>query len=302
MRFANKVELEYQPTSTAYYLNTDTETDVILHFVERYMSSWVTIGIATNKLTARVAAAYPIGMDNVTIIQAGEERAFIARHPVSLLPLTKDMIRRLPLLGIHTLGQFAALPRLAAWEQFGKRGKWIHDLANGIDYRSIQAYQPAKRLRARHEFDDPIVDRMIIRSVLQRLAQQLAEQLNDEEAHRLTAMIYLEDGSIIDAHTQPQPPLQTLLYLTRRLDDLFNQQVITAPIIAVQVQLTDIRVPKPRQLSLFPELDESNKLQRMVPEWVEHHRETGFYYSDVMGTSPNALPEDRFIYREASGA
>ena len=302
MQFANKVELEYQPTSTAYYLNTDTETDEIIRFVERYMRTTVTLGIGSNKLAARVAAAYPREENKITFVKHGDEKAFLAKHPVNLLPLTKDMVRRLPLLGIHKIGQLAELPKLAIWEQFGKKGKWIHDLANGIDLRSIQAYKPLKRLCIHHEFDTSIADKEIIKAVLQRISKQLATQLQGEEAHQLSLLLYQEDNALIEAHVRPKPPLHTVLYISRRLNDLLNQQVITAPIMAIRVQLSDVRVPKPRQLALFSEFEESTGLQNVVPEWAEQHKEAGFYYTEILSTSLMTLPEDRFVFREVNGA
>lgn len=298
MRFANKVEVEYQPTSTAYYMDTDTETEAIREFATRHLNSPVTMAIAARKFTARVAAAYFSCDQPARRIESGQEAAFLAPYPVTLLPLSKDMARRLPLLGIDTLGKLAALPKLAVWEQFGKQGKWLHDLANGVDHRSIQAYQPPKRLCAKHNFDVPINDQLILQAVLQRMAGDLSQKLAGEEAHKLSLLLYLEDGTLVETHTQPHQPVHDLLYLVRRLHDVLDQQVVQAAVSRVEVQLTDIHTPQPRQLSLFDHLEEQKRLKSAVPGWVERYRDIDFFYGESTSHSPYASPEDRFALRE----
>lgn len=306
LRFTNKVEIEYQPTSTAFYLDTDTETDAIRHFIQRYLSVTGYIGIAANKFTARVAAAYAGCNSPIICIPTGQERDFLADRPVTLLPLTSDMIRRLPLLGIHTLGQLASLPRLAVWEQFGKVGKWLHVLANGSDLRPIQPYQPPKQVCAGQVFADGIADaindRDVLQNALRRIAAELIDQLAGEEARRVSLLLYLADGSLVEAHTQPPTPIYDVLSLARRLHDLLNQQVIRAAVCSVEVHLAHIQAPQPQQLSLFDHLDDTKKLEKALPGWIALHHDTGFYYTDVLDDVAYALPEDRFILRQVLGA
>src|SRR5579875_3233705 len=61
----------------------------------------------------------------VTIVLPGESATFLARYPVSVLddPVLADL---LPRLGLHTLGDFAALPPADAASRFGPRGALAH--------------------------------------------------------------------------------------------------------------------------------------------------------------------------------
>ena len=52
----------------------------------------------------------------------GRIEAFLAAQPVDVLPVPEEMLRRLRLLGIETLGGLAALPRSALAAQFGPLG------------------------------------------------------------------------------------------------------------------------------------------------------------------------------------
>src|SRR2546428_10556959 len=88
------------------------------------------VGWGRGKFVAWVAAtrAKPGG---AFIVPPGEEGAFLASQPVAVLPLDPDAHRRLRLLGLRTLGRFAALPEEAIVSQFGRAGRRWWRLAAG---------------------------------------------------------------------------------------------------------------------------------------------------------------------------
>src|SRR2546428_4772251 len=88
------------------------------------------VGWGKGKFVAWVAAtrAKPGG---ALIVPPGEEGKFLAAQPVAVLPLDPDAHRRLPQLGLRTLGQLAALPEEAIVSQFGRAGRRWWRLAAG---------------------------------------------------------------------------------------------------------------------------------------------------------------------------
>lgn len=300
--FANRAELDAQSTDAAFFIAADADTAApALNALVDALGAPVHCGIAANKLTAHIAAVR--GGDTLTRVPAGDEAAFLAPHPVTLLPLDKAMARRLPLLGIHTLGQYAALPRLAAWEQFGLHGRWLHDLANGMDPRPLEPYLPPQRLSLRHGFEPPIHERGPLEAVLGRLAAQLGERLAGQSAARMTLLLRLSDGTLTEASTQPAEPITAApLRITRRALDLLAQIVVAAPVETVTLRLDDVQAPQPRQLSLFEHMAAQRHLKTLVPRWMRRHPQTAFYYGEVHSESPHALPEDRAGLREERGA
>ena len=94
------------------------------------------IGIASNKFTASVAAALP-SADRRCVVKKGREREFLGSLPANLLPVSEETKRRLDLLGLRTMGQIAELPLDALANQFGDEGVLVHQLANGIDERPL---------------------------------------------------------------------------------------------------------------------------------------------------------------------
>ena len=80
-----------------------------------------TLGVAGNKYVAWCAAqSVPVGQ--VASVPPGRERDWLAPLPLTYLPLEAETERRLRLLGLRTLGAFAALPAAAVQTQFGRTG------------------------------------------------------------------------------------------------------------------------------------------------------------------------------------
>jgi nucleotidyltransferase/DNA polymerase involved in DNA repair len=300
MQFADQVEVEYQPTSTAFYLNTTTATTALRAYLTDQMPVEVTIGVAANKFTARVASAYAPPFAPVQAVAQGDEGRFLAPYPVTLLPLDSLMKRRLPMLGLRTLGDYAALPWMAAWEQFGKHGRWLHDLAKGRDLRAIRPYLPDRHLVESWVWDDPIEDWMILRVVLHRMAATMVGRLDHEAAQQVGLVLHLRNGRLVERHTQPPAEVHELPVLGRHIDTMLASMAVDAPVSALELHLEGIRERQPRQLSLFPALDETPAIDTMLPYWMERHRRIGMSYVDVMTTAPDCPPERRFVLRTLS--
>src|SRR5258708_14182921 len=82
-------------------------------------------GVSTTKFPA-YAVASETRSGHLRVIGLGEEAAFLATLPITLLPMKDETRRRLLLLGIETLGAFAKLPVAAAAAQCGKDGVLLH--------------------------------------------------------------------------------------------------------------------------------------------------------------------------------
>jgi protein ImuB len=115
------------------------------------------VGIADGPFTAEQAARLP-GSENVRIVPAGDAASFLAPLPVALLD-DEHLCRLLWRLGIHTLGDFAALQPTDVRDRFGEYGAHLHGLAGGRDSRPVVARIPPKELAAAIEFE-PALDRI----------------------------------------------------------------------------------------------------------------------------------------------
>jgi hypothetical protein len=66
-------------------------------------------------------------------IPYGTEKRFLSSLIVEHLPIPTEMIERLSLLGLHTLGQIRAFSMAALISQFGAIGKTIWEIVNSVE-------------------------------------------------------------------------------------------------------------------------------------------------------------------------
>lgn len=94
------------------------------------------------------------------VIAPGASAAFLAPFPAATLarstvPDAAELAGLLRRLGIHTLGQLAALPADAVAARFGPSGTLAHRLARGLDDRPRSIRTPPPDLTATTEIDPP---------------------------------------------------------------------------------------------------------------------------------------------------
>ena len=95
------------------------------------------LGIANGKFPAYVAARTAGAME--TVRPPGDAAAFLAPHPVDLLPVAGETTAAMRRFGIHTLGDVASWRVERLVDQFGADGHLVWELALGIDRRPLVA-------------------------------------------------------------------------------------------------------------------------------------------------------------------
>ncbi|MEV8516669.1 DNA polymerase Y family protein [Dactylosporangium sp. NPDC051484] len=125
-------------------------------------------GIAEGTFAAGLAARAGV------IVPDGETARFLSGLSITALgrPGLADLLRR---LGIHTLGEFAALPGADVLDRFGFDAALAHRLAGGRDERPLAPRRPPADLDVAETFDEP-VDRVDAAAFA---ARALAERLHD---------------------------------------------------------------------------------------------------------------------------
>lgn len=120
---------------------------------------------------AALVAAVPL-----TILHSDSVSGFLRPLPVETLGLGGDATDHLHLVGLHTLGALAALPRGVLGDYLGFLAKEVEALARGEDGRPLRPRHPPLVLRARRDLDWPVADRAMLAALLDRLvAPPLAE-------------------------------------------------------------------------------------------------------------------------------
>jgi DNA polymerase-4/protein ImuB len=116
------------------------------------------LGFANGKFAAAVAAriAEP-GFAKSCVVPASETQDFLAPLSVrNLLMLDSEVVQRLELLGLRTIGNLAALPFNAVQAEFGLPGARAWRLAHSKDNEQVVARPVMASVQDGLRFDDPL--------------------------------------------------------------------------------------------------------------------------------------------------
>lgn len=128
-------------------------------------------GLAPARFTARVAAEVaPIG--GIRMVTASETTTFLARAPISCLPLPDTELRQLERLGIPTLGDFTRIPARKAAARFGPAGRRAWELASGRDATPVNPSSRTESVTETLVMPVPTVSRDMLLTALRQLVSR----------------------------------------------------------------------------------------------------------------------------------
>lgn len=135
----------------------------------------------------------------------------------------RDLMERLELWGLKTLGDFMKLPRQALTERLGPEAGRCHDLLHGRSCRLLRLHRPPESFAQSFDCDDSITSLDPLIFVVKRMLHTLAGRLGSRHlaARTLDLRLQMEDGTTVSRQiTMPEPqcrvegmlsPLQTFL-------------------------------------------------------------------------------------------
>lgn len=150
-------------------------------------------GVAANRFTARVAAivATPGTIRSVT---PEETTIFLARAPISCLPLPDDTIRQLERLGIPTLGDFTRIPARKIAARFGPAGRAAWELASGHDTTPVTPPVHDQEIHEHLIMPAPTTSRDMLMVALRRMVGRAFSkpELRNRQVRQVTIQAILE--------------------------------------------------------------------------------------------------------------
>ena len=274
----DKVEPGYQPGNAWWLVPTahPQELEILRGRIDCLLGGTVSLGTARGKFVAQAAG---LSGARHSQVPPGAERAFLAPFPISLLPLNADMQRRLPMMGIRRIGDFAALSRAAVFEQWQGSGRFCHDLALGIDARPLQAMRTPPLLAGSLAFEEPIANRQSLLAACLGLTRSLLPELAEREAGRLILLLEDENRAKHELHLQPSAPLRRLSQFEKQLPLLLESLLVTTGITELRLQLDELTARQPQQLALFEASREGRSLQRTLKAWGQRFHESVYQLS-----------------------
>ncbi len=204
------------------------------------------VGAASTKFVAKLASgrAKP---DGLLVIPASETLAYLRPLPVGALwgvgASTQESLQR---LGLHTVADLADTPLSVLQRAVGDAsGRKLHDLANGVDPRSVTAESREKSVGHEMTFERDVDDPDLLRRELLRLSTQVGARLRKHglvgrtvalklrftdfrtvtrsrtlaEPTNVGRRIYEEAASIYDGMALGRTPIRLIGVRVEQLDD-----------------------------------------------------------------------------------
>ena len=176
--------------------------------VEREVGVTVSVGLAANRLMAKLAAERdkPRGF---AVIGGQEAAGWLAPQPVSVLPgVGPALAKRMAAAGFSTLGQLGALTPREAARHFGEDGPALAARARGEDARAVNPEREVRSISAETTFETDLAAQAALEAPLWRLCEKLARRLKEKEAAAAGVTLKLKTAAFVTrtrAVRLPQP-------------------------------------------------------------------------------------------------
>ena len=216
-------------------------------------------GIAGTRFAATVAAA-AAAPGGLVAVPVGEEAAFLAPLPASLLTPDADVRARLRRLGLRQIGQLANLAASALVARFGEDGARIGARARGEETDPFRPRRAPERLRLALPLDPPVGELEAVRFVLRRLATALAANLGARGLAAGRGRLVLEldlafaragTPGVLVAETRFPEPTADPEAIERLLFAKVERTSPPAPVTRLELELAGAEPAAGQQLPLF---------------------------------------------------
>jgi DNA polymerase-4 len=225
----------------------------------------VSVGVATNKLCAKVASDLR-KPDALVIVPPGGEAEFLAPLPIRRLWGVGPQAQvALADYGVATIGQLAALPPGTLHRRFGRHGDDLSARARGIDTAPVEPTHAPKSIGHEHTFSVDTRDRGTLEATLLDVAESVASRLRHHGLAARAVQLKLRYEGFETLTRQAPLPHQT-----READPIYQAGLALLRRTLVDgrgvrlVGLTAISLTDVQQLTLFDGAERSDRLTRSI--------------------------------------
>jgi len=221
------------------------------------------VGIASNMFLAKLASDYD-KPDGFVFIEFGKEKEFLSPLSISRVwgvgPKTQNALMA---LGIETIGDLAEFPLDRLTRRFGKHGKHLWELANGIDRREISMESQRRGISAETTYKDDVSDIEKNIRTLRNIADKLASRMRKKNYSGRTITVKIRYTGFVTITRS-----QTFQFPISNAKEIFEYaKRIAEPNLKGSIRLLGIRISSlesevGNQLSLFDK-EPDGKIDRL---------------------------------------
>ncbi|MBI4511834.1 MAG: DNA polymerase Y family protein [Deltaproteobacteria bacterium] len=198
------------------------------------------VGIADDRFTAWVATQALPRMP-VRLVPRGGSARFLAPLGLDLLPLPRDMHQALTLLGVRTIGDFAALPPPSVGKRWGQEGASVHALARGEDPTPLTAFMPQEPIIERLDLEAEITELEPLVFVLRPLLERIIIRLKGRgrAAARIELTLHGEKQELTPLSIFPARPTSSAKVLLDLARVQLAERKLDHRVTAIQAQVSE---------------------------------------------------------------
>lgn len=225
----------------------------------------VSVGVATNKLCAKVASDLR-KPDALVVVPPGQERAFLAPLPIRRLwGVGPQAQAALADYGVTTIGQLAALSADTLHRRFGRHGDDLAARARGVDRAPVESFRAPKSVGHEHTFSADTADVGRLESTLLDLAESVASRLRRHGMVAGAVQLKLRYEGFETLTRQAPLPSQTheAETLYHAAGDLLRRTLVAGRGVRL-IGVTAISLAEAQQLTLFDGTPRNDRLTRSI--------------------------------------
>ncbi|HME42941.1 MAG TPA: hypothetical protein VKF36_07655 [Syntrophorhabdales bacterium] len=269
------------------------------------------VGVGNSRFIAEEAAVS--APKQILVVRPGAEKEFVASLQVDRLPVDEEIKERLRLLGLRRLEKVAGLSRQAIISQFGKEGKCISDIVNGVeDKRQITKRDRAVSLEREVVGDLPFETMEQVAGALRSALAELLSELKKmgKVCRKLKITLNLQgrkqgrrqsikqdmknvERTFVLKHPTAEPK-EVLARVVNGLESMSVEDPITGFVIV----LSDLSVDAGMQEYLFRKRPILSEKLKGVKGYLEAMYGRTPLFAVREGEGNSLLPERKFAYVE----
>jgi DNA polymerase-4 len=266
----------------------------------------IAVGVAASRWVAEIAARQA-GPHRIRRVAAGEEAAFLAPLPLSVLPMDPAVAARLAAFGLDCVGAVANLSAADLQRQFGPVGMDLWRRARGGDgvgeWRpggGADQAGPPRRLGERLVLEGGTGDLEVLRFTVHRSALELGDRLRRRgcRAAVVTLVCELEDAEPAGLRITPLQPPGSGAELWPVALELLGGLRLTAPVTAVRLEVEGLQPGAGRQVDLWRGGDAAGEEINGAASRLRARFGRAAVRRAELTVDPGDLPERRFRWVE----
>jgi protein ImuB len=207
------------------------------------------VGAAERRFTALTAASVA-RPGQILVVSDDQSPAFLAPHPLTLLPLEPERRVELAELGVRTVGGLAALPDASVAERLGGDGRRAQGLARGGSRRRVRGRRQPPEIVEALEFPEAVGNELTLRRAFGALLEQLLARPDraDRFIRKVAVAATLAGGGSWRRTVTLRDPTAEQNRLKAALGPKLAE--LPAPVLELRLELVELTESRGQQLEL----------------------------------------------------